>query len=256
VRREENEEKENSERWLLTYSDLITLLMIFFIVMYTMSKVDSEKYKSVSQSLNSAMGGTVVGSTGGSIAGTGGGSIIGTIGASGTGTGSEPTEEDRMNTIKSDVTKYLDDNGLKDNVNVEISERGLVIQIDNSILFDSGKDEIKDEARRRMILLGNILKETEGYIRVEGHTDNLPIHNSKFKSNWELSSARATNVVELLEEVSGISPERLSAVGYGEFRPVGDNNTEEGRSQNRRVEIVIVSSKFDELENNGKQLQK
>jgi chemotaxis protein MotB len=252
VRREENEEKENSERWLLTYSDLITLLMIFFIVMYTMSKVDSEKYKSVSQSLNSVMGG----STGGSIAGTGGGSIIGTIGASGTGTGSEPTEEDRMNTIKSDVTKYLDDNGLKDNVNVEISERGLVIQIDNSILFDSGKDEIKDEARRRMILLGNILKETEGYIRVEGHTDNLPIHNSKFKSNWELSSARATNVVELLEEVSGISPERLSAVGYGEFRPVGDNNTEEGRSQNRRVEIVIVSSKFDELENNGKQLQK
>jgi chemotaxis protein MotB len=256
VRREENEEKENSERWLLTYSDLITLLMIFFIVMYTMSKVDSEKYKSVSQSLNSAMGGTVVGSTGGSIAGTGGGSIIGTIGASGTSTGSEPTEEDRMNTIKSDVTKYLDDNGLKDNVNVEISERGLVIQIDNSILFDSGKDEIKDEARRRMILLGNILKETEGYIRVEGHTDNIPIHNSKFKSNWELSSARATNVVELLEEVSGISPERLSAVGYGEFRPVGDNNTEEGRSQNRRVEIVIVSSKFDELENNGKQLQK
>jgi chemotaxis protein MotB len=242
MKRDNEEAHENSERWLLSYADFITLLMIFFIIMYTMSKVDAAKYQAVAKSLNVAMGG-------------GGKSIIGTSDNPAISEKSSHiglTEEEMLSQTKGDLDKYLEENGLSSSVESEITERGLVVRLKNSILFDSGKAEIKDDAMKDIIKIGEILSKSDNYIRVEGHTDNIPIHNQQYKSNWDLSAARATNVVELLIEKAGIKPQTISAVGYGEYRPIADNQTENGRSKNRRVEIVIVNSKFNEVENNKK----
>jgi chemotaxis protein MotB len=237
MKRVEEEDHENSERWLLTYSDLITLLMIFFIVLYSMSNIDAKKYGNMVQSMGIAMGG-------------GGKSIIGTSDNSSI-KDSVPaviTEEQKLSGMKEDVDKYLGEAGLGKNVSTRLDERGLVIRMENSILFDSGKAEIKPESKEILIKIGQTLNKIDNYIRVEGHTDNVPISSSLFTSNWDLSAARATNVVELFINESKVNPQRLSEVGYGEYRPVANNKTEAGRAKNRRVDIVIINSKFNQIE--------
>ena len=111
--------------------------------------------------------------------------------------------------------------------------------------------DIKEEMKSKLSSLSNILNKIGNYVRIEGHTDNIPIENEDFSSNWQLSSIRASNVVEFLIEEGGIAPSRLSAVGYGEYRPISDNNTEDGRKQNRRVNILILNNKYDTIENNN-----
>jgi chemotaxis protein MotB len=119
--------------------------------------------------------------------------------------------------------------------------------LNNAILFDSGKADIKTDNDETLDKLGNILGSLDNYIRVEGHTDNIPIHTSVYPSNWELSSARAASVVRLFID-EGISPEKVVAVGYGEYKPVADNSTAEGRAKNRRIDIIVLSQKYDNLE--------
>lgn len=237
MKRVEEEEHENAERWLLTYSDLITLLMIFFIVLYAMSNIDAKKYSSMAQSMNIAMGG-------------GGKSIIGTSDNSSIKDSSPAviTEEEKLSGLKGEVDQYLNDAGLSGNVSTQLDERGLVIRMENSILFDSGKADIKSESRDVLIKIGQTLNKLDNYIRVEGHTDNVPVRSSLFRSNWDLSAVRATNVVELFVNESKVSPARLSEVGYGEYRPVASNKTDAGRAKNRRVDIVIINSKFNQVE--------
>jgi chemotaxis protein MotB len=137
---------------------------------------------------------------------------------------------------------------LGNQVVVELDERGLAIRLKDSILFDSGKAEIKNELKDQIGKIGKIINKVDSYIRVEGHTDNIPISNQYFKSNWQLSAVRAANVAEVLISESGISPAKISAVGYGEYKPIADNKTPEGRAKNRRVEILIVNEKFNEVE--------
>ena len=103
----------------------------------------------------------------------------------------------------------------------------------------------------KLVSLATILNKIDNYVRVEGHTDNIPIKNEYFNSNWQLSSIRASNVVEFFIEKGNISPDRLSAVGYGEYRPISDNNSEDGRSKNRRVDILILNNKYDNIEMNN-----
>ncbi len=127
-------------------------------------------------------------------------------------------------------------------VRLQMMEKGLVITFVADVLFDSGKAKIKSEAAPSLDKVAKVLKENvpELTVGVEGHTDNQPIKYSGWKSNWELSSARALSVLHFLVDNSGISPDRLSAIGYGEYRPVASNDTKEGRQLNRRVEIVIL----------------
>lgn len=240
------EEKEaNHERWLLTYSDLITLLMIFFVIMYASSNVSVSKYKAVSDSFKIALSG-------------GGGSLVGPVdsvnanGSNERNDNKEVSEENKLMNLKENVDNYLQSAGMSTGISTSIEERGLVISLKDSIIFDSGKAEIKNDYKKKLVDLGSILNKMDSYIRVEGHTDNVPINNNKFNSNWQLSVIRATNVTELLIEEAHIAPKRLSSIGYGEFRPVADNNTEQGRAQNRRVDIVLINSKYNEIENNKK----
>lgn len=125
---------------------------------------------------------------------------------------------------------------------LEATSRGLIITMANDILFDSGKSKLKKNAHSVLNKVASVIKEAvpDRNIGVEGHTDNVPIKRSGWKSNWELSVARATNVVHYLIEECGIAPQKLSAIGYGEFRPIATNETKEGRARNRRVEIIIL----------------
>jgi chemotaxis protein MotB len=144
--------------------------------------------------------------------------------------------------IKKNIMAFLHEKGAEDKVNLQIDARGLVISLKDTAFFASGSATVLPAS---MPLLDNIAQAIDKYtnsIRIEGHTDNIPIKTAQFPSNWELSTARATNIVHYLVKTHGISPDRLSAVGYGEYRPIADNSTAEGRQKNRRVDIVVLSS--------------
>lgn len=241
--KKKRQEKENSERWLLTYSDLITLLMVFFVVLYSASNVNQKKYEKLANSMSYAF-------TGGS------GIIDGGQNADVSSSDNElspliQTEEEKLQSIEGQVDSMIDELGLKESVSTSIEERGLVISFNDRIFFDSAKADIKEEMNSKLVSLATILNKINNYVRVEGHTDNIPIKNEYFNSNWQLSSIRASNVVEFFIEQGNISPDRLSAVGYGEYRPIADNNTDDGRAKNRRVDILILNNKYDNIEMNN-----
>lgn len=238
---EEEEEHQNHERWLLSYADFITLLMIFFIIMYAMSTLDQKKYEKLTTALNQAMGdGSAIADTGSNM----GGEI-----------GNGLSEDAKLKKVKENLDKYLKENNLSASVSTTIEKRGLVLSFKDSLFFDSGKAEIRPEQIDKLITISKIINQSiisDSYIRIEGHTDSVPMHNEIFKSNWDLSVMRASNVAQILIDKAGINPERLSATGYGEYRPKVDNSTAEGKSTNRRVDIIIMNSQFNEVENNKK----
>lgn len=238
---EEEEEHENHERWLLSYADFITLLMIFFIIMYAMSTIDKAKYEKLTTALNQAMGdGSAIADTGSKM----GGEI-----------GNGLSEDAKLKKVKENLDKYLKENNLSNSVSTTIEKRGLVVSFKDSLFFYSGRAEVRPEQIDKLIKISKIINQAMGsgsYIRVEGHTDSVPVHNEVYKSNWDLSVMRASNVAQILIKKADIKPEKLSAIGYGEYRPKADNSTAEGKSTNRRVDILIMNSKFNEVENNKK----
>jgi len=249
------EEKEpNGERWLLTYSDLITLLMIFFVIMYASSTVNATKYKQLSQSLNAAFSG----GSGKSIVGDQAG--VSALDASGTtpakttvdektaSAATKAIEQNKMEAIKKNVDNYLKKNGLSSSVSTKIDDRGLAVSLNSTLLFDVGKANVLDASTKKIISIGRMLNSVNNYIRIEGHTDDTPISNNEFSSNWQLSAIRATNVTELLISQSGINPKRISAVAYGENRPIANNSSQKGKAKNRTVDIIILSSLFSKTE--------
>ncbi|MCX7856647.1 MAG: flagellar motor protein MotB [Deltaproteobacteria bacterium] len=224
-KRKRHEDHENVERWLITYADLITLLLAFFIMMYAFSKQDAEKYKEVSRHLKTIF-----------VSGSG-------IAEKGGLTGKGVLDENEL--LKSEIEKELEElkvmQGLNQ-VSVVSDERGIVIRILDRAFFDEGKAELKENAKNAIHKIAPLIKKIPNHIRVEGHTDNLPISNSEFKSNWELSVRRATEVVRYFIEKTGIPPNRFSASGYAEYKPIAGNETPVGRALNRRIEIIILKS--------------
>lgn len=224
-------EVENEERWLLTYSDLITLLMAFFIVMFAMAKVDTAKYAAVSESLRSALG-----TPNNSIIDLNGKGYPGGVGgqsrAPGDGKGS-------LASLRQSFTKLIKEKKLQGSVFLRSKEHSITLALADNLLFDIGSAQLNDRSRQLLDAIASILNETDNPIRIEGHTDNTPIHNSKYISNWQLSTDRATNVIMYLIERYGFSPNRLSASGYGEYKPLFPNDSADHRGKNRRVDFVI-----------------
>ena len=275
-KREHEAEKENGERWLLTYSDLITLLMIFFVVLYSMSKVDAERFAAVAESLNKALGGgtpakieMAVSPAGTSLFQTGTPSSKTTVPGKGSdqnnttytdpaasasnknsAQGNVDTENMTIEGIKAKLDKFASDNGIQTKLVSSIEERGLVVSIQETLLFASGSADITTRAHEILEKITTVLAVAPNQIKVEGHTDNLPISTPQFPSNWELSVIRATNVVQILQR-NGITPNRLSATGYGEYRPISSNDTEASRGKNRRIDLIILRSKYDLTEPNN-----
>ncbi|MBU3072179.1 OmpA/MotB family protein [Clostridium estertheticum] len=246
------EEKEpNAERWMLTYLDLITLLMIFFVVLYASSNADTTKYKQLAKSLNVAISGGGASIIGSDTATSVTNSTVTVVDPPETTTNaanSKTAEENNMESIKKNVDTYLKQNGLASSVSTKIDERGLEVSLKTSLLFDVGTAGVKEDSAKKLISIGKILNHVNNYVRIEGHTDSTPMSNNEFKSNWQLSAIRATNVTELLISKAGISPKKISAVAYGENRPVATNTTEVGKAKNRTVDIIILSNQFSKTE--------
>jgi chemotaxis protein MotB len=234
-------------RWLLTYADLITLLMVFFVVMYAMSNVDKKKYETVSASLRQAL--HIEGSANSLIADRMGQLQMEAI---------RPTDQMDLKDVQiqedaefKKVVELIKNNSTAEeqrSVKFNIDERGLVISFLDTLLFDVGHADIRPEAYPVLDRLAAAVKDSPRTIRVEGHTDNLPIATIQYPSNWELSAARAIMVTRYFITKHGIDPHRLSATGYGEYRPVVANNGEEDRRKNRRVDIVVLRSTVNVLE--------
>lgn len=221
------------ERWLLTYSDMITLLMIFFIMMYVMSNVNMQKFQSLAASLSYVL----KGETSGMFQDTGPSMISG-----------EGIEATQLALAQKEIQKFLEEHGLTRQVTVHEEERGVVVSFQEMVLFQRGSANLTPEASAIISQIGLILSKLPHFIRVEGHTCNLPIYTAQFPSNWELSAARATNVVKELITTSKIPSDHLSATGYGENRPRYSNDSETNREKNRRVDILILKSKYGEVE--------
>jgi len=269
-KREPEAEKENGERWMLTYLDLITLLMIFFVVLYSMSKIDAQRFAAVAESLNKALGGgtpakmeMAVSPAGPSLFVTGTPSSKTTVPGNGTdpnntaytkpdasanaSKGDANAEKMSIDAIKAKLDKFAADNGLQLTLITTSEERGLVVSIQETLLFESGSADITPRAKDILEQVSTVLAAAPNQIRVEGHTDNLPINTARYPSNWELSVIRSINVVHILQ-YDGITPDRLSAAGYGEYRPITSNDTDAGRAKNRRIDLIILRTKYDVTE--------
>lgn len=238
--------KDTAERWLLTYADLMNLLLIFFIILYAMSKVDEQKFAQLAESLSVAFGNTPQTTT--DI--MQGGSSPNILNINGSGNESvKEQEKKQLEDLEQKISELIDKQDLKGSVDVSMEERGIVITVQASVAFKSGSAEIESGASKTIEDIGRMLLFIPGkQLKVEGHTDTDPIRTSQFPSNWELSSARATNVLRLLVDKVNIDPKVISSVGYGEFRPKVPNTTAENKTANRRVNIVIMRNEFDKSE--------
>lgn len=251
--------KDNSERWMLTYLDFITLLCAFFIIMYASSSISASKFLAISQSFKVALGGgkTIVGSDKATSQNSSA-KVIDTKSKAAQDKAikdaiaqvqADAKEQDTLKKVKEKIDNYLTANNMSGSVSTDIQERGLVVRIQDALFFDSGKADVKPQWSQKLVEISQILNTIDNYIRIEGHTDNVPISNGEFSDNLDLSCGRAKNVYRLLAAQGKISSVRLSAEGYGDTRPVADNSTEAGRAQNRRVDIVIINSKYNVTEN-------
>jgi chemotaxis protein MotB len=208
------EENQNADRWLLSYADLVTLLLALFIVLYAAS--DRERARKVAEIFDGAR------------VFNGGNGVL--------------PEVDSLISEREKIERVLIENPtLGKSAKVRRTSRGLVVSLTEAGFFRSGEAEINSEAGTLIDALAESLKSSDKPLRVEGHTDSTPISTARFPSNWELSSARASAVLARLIE-RGIAPERLSAAGFAGFQPIADNSTPEGRGQNRRVDLVIVTN--------------
>lgn len=233
----------SSGSWLTTYGDMVTLLLTFFVLLFSFSTLDLERFRAVMQSFQGSLGVLESGMTISDQA-----SIAGRDSPMGQLFEQNPLERELAEDVLYALSALQATLGLQDSFWIEFTERGLVIHFTDRVLFDTGKAELKPEARELLAVLAGQLKDLPQAIRVEGHTDNVPIHNAVFPSNWELSAARAVGVVRYLIEAGGIDPRRLAAVGYGEYRPIASNETAEGRARNRRVDIVLLNPEFNPTE--------
>ncbi len=227
MKKAQEEECKGAPAWMATFSDMVTLLMVFFIMILSYSTIELEKFKGAVSSMKGALG------------------ILDDM-------KNKPTPEQRRSIEGRDnfkeqvdkqvkeIKRVLEEEGLSDQVQVEADATGIHVRLGDNIMFDVGKAELKASAFPVLNAIADLVHNKQfKEIFVEGHTDNVPIHTAKYPTNWELSTARALSVVRYLHYVKGIDAAKLAAVGYGEYRPLVPNTTAANRAKNRRVEIYI-----------------
>lgn len=231
-------EKDSSERWLLTYADLITLLMIFFVIMFAMSQINETKFLSLQKSLQAALA-----HSNHIPINQGSSSFLEAAGTSGARNGTpsnfHPTSNAQLDHLYQQVQNFIVQHHLQNNVQITNEQRGVQITLRDVVLFDTGKADIRPQAQGILGGLVPFLQQLNNPIVVEGFTDNQPISTPQFPTNWELSSARAIGVVRFLIS-QGVVASRLAGVGYGQYHALAKNDTAEHRQENRRVNIVIL----------------
>ncbi len=231
--------KQGAPEWMNTYGDMVTLLMCFFVLLFAFSSIDAQKFEAVMISFQGSAG-VLEGGKSLSEAPM----IFDAMPESQTSS-EQVVEQNKLEALKEKVNEYISENQMQAEVDVQLENYGLIIRFKDNVLFDSGSAVIKTESYDILTFLGGLLNSEEfvnEQIRVEGHTDNVPIRTAIYPTNWELSANRATNVVKFFIENSQMVPVRLSASGYGEYHPIATNDSSEGRAANRRVDIVVVKS--------------
>jgi chemotaxis protein MotB len=238
ARKRYQEDTENHERWLISYADFITLLFAFFVVMYAISVVNVGKYRVLSDALGDAFGGR-------------GAAVTANTTVDQTFTlpnivarkrlEAMRREKDRLTMLARDLTATLGPLVKEGKVRVTQNSRGVSVEINASVLFAPGDATLTGASREALSAVAILLKNDTHEVQVEGHTDDVPIRNPLFPSNWELSAVRASSVVRLFID-NGMAAARLTAVGHGANLPVAANDTPEGRARNRRVAVTIISA--------------
>ena len=221
-------------RWLLTYADVITLMLALFIILFAMSTISRVKVQEFARSVSGGFDNT---------------SSVNQPPNGGTNASQSFNSNSSIPLIQKHLQQFIRKNRLESQVQVRVDNRGLVVTLlSDKSYYNSGSAQLRPEAK--VILKGvyGFLKRTTNLIRVEGNTDNIPIRTSRYPSNWDLSTARAVNVVRYLVEKEGLNPTRVSAAGYGEFRPRTPNVTAQQRQQNRRVDIVLLNATLSKAE--------
>ena len=259
----------NHERWLVSYADFITLLFAFFVVLYASSAADKNKMGALAAAIENAF------QTMGALPGA----TLGPPIDPGKGTSGSPTANKQtasrpedlarlvapknktgleqgppIDSLKSQLEKMLAPEIQRRSIALRIGPEGLVISLRELGFFPSGSAVVREEARPTIQRIADLLRSKQCMLRVEGHTDNIPIHTARFNSNWELSTSRATEMVKLLIDGYQFPSENLSAAGFGEYHPIAPNDSAEGRSLNRRVDIIILSKPRAALIDKGAEL--
>lgn len=227
--KKKREEEENTDRWVVSYADFITLLFAFFTTMYAISHVDMGKLEMFTGSMRSA------------FKANGSERLVTIEGIRSLDYG--------VFDIDRELRTALDKFDKIEGITTVIDERGLRLILSESLLFDSGSATLKEKAKNILSSTVPVIKRAKNHITIEGHTDNVPIRNARYPSNWELSVARAMSVLIYLIEEHKVDPSRLSASGYGEWRPIASNVTPEGRAKNRRVEIIFEAKNGKDTHN-------
>lgn len=226
----------SGNEWLATFSDTMTLLLTFFILLYSFSSVDANKFKQISSALQSVL----TGQSGNTILDfnmkSGEDPIIGETPKAHDVPISTETED-----IYEKVQQFVKQNNLDATVSIKAESRGVVLQLKDSVLFESGKADIRSNSIPILDKLNGLINAFPNKIIVEGHTDNVPIKSSVFPSNWELSTQRAVNVLKYFVETKNSDPAKFQAAGYGEHHPIAPNDTAVNKAMNRRVTILIVA---------------
>jgi chemotaxis protein MotB len=234
------------ERWLISYADFITLLFAFFVVLYAFAKADQKRQTEVSQAIDTAFKSLGLFANASRLPDnkTASSAKEQAVMAMNIVMGEDvlaPAQvKDDLARIKHDLDERLASQIAQHTVAIKLGKDGLVISLREAGFFDSGSATPRKESLESMQQIASELAQMPYDLRVEGHTDNVPIHTAEFASNWELSSARATNIARAMLNLHAVSPDRLSAAGYAEFHPVDTNDTADGRGRNRRVDLVIM----------------
>jgi chemotaxis protein MotB len=244
------------ERWLVSYADFVTLLFAFFVVMYASAQVDQKRAGRLSVAIESAFqqlgifqtdshkpGSIVHKPLSGRRTPRGDSAVeLSRLASETLGQQTANHNKEDFTAVRTELEKALATEIKRNEVALRTDADGLVVSLREMGFFDSGSAAMKPEAEAAFARVAQILQEHDCAVRIEGHTDTVPIHTSQFASNWELSTARATELVKALIERYGIAPERLSAAGYAEFHPVASNVSAKSRQLNRRVDVVILTA--------------
>lgn len=229
------------ESWLLPYADLLTLLLAVFIVLFAMSEVDSKKFEAMASSFNDEFTGGAGAMANDSKDPDPEAAVTMDLDKGTEEPVDEETDQSELELIQQKVNDYIKENNLTDKLDTKLTEEGLLISIRDNVLFGSGSAKVRENDLQIASEISDLLVlNPPRNIIISGHTDNVPIQTAKFSSNWELSVMRSINFMKILLQNDQLDPRWFSAKGFGEFKPVADNSTAEGRSQNRRVEILIL----------------
>ena len=227
-KQEENQEP-SAPFWMVTYSDMVTLLLTFFILLLSFAELDEIKFEEAAHSLKGALG-----------------VLAGQQSPRRNKTNNDSFSEVDMLRRRelyssvAELQKVAEELGYENDISINIHDNGILIRMGDRVLFDLGKANLKEKAFPILDVVGKTIRNKATEVLVGGHTDNYPIDTVEFPSNWELSTTRAIKVVKYLIENAGVSPTILAPIGYSEFKPIGPNDTKESRQKNRRVEFLVT----------------